>query len=322
MKLKLKSLGLIGIAVLLIIFSGKVFWTYLTGAPSTTAKKEVFIIKPNENTASIVSRLEKEGFIKNGVAFRILLKLSSTGGQIQAGYFTLTKNMLSRDVVKILTHGVADLWVTFIEGWRVEEIADLINKDFGIPKKEFLKLAREGYLFPDTYLIPKKATAQEIAQTLKNNFAKKFDETLIKSAKKQNLTQDEVVIIASIVEREARNDEERALIAGILLKRWRNDSPLEADATVQYALGYQTEEKSWWKKSLNQEDLKVDSSFNTRKNRGLPPAPIANPGLASIKAVIFSKESPYWYYSHDKQGKVYWAKTLEEHNENVAKYLR
>lgn len=141
-------------------------------------------------------------------------------------------------------------------------------------------------------------------------------------AKTIDLSLGQVIILASIVEREGRSAEDRPIIAGILLKRLKADWPLQTDATLQYALGYQAREKSWWKKSLTLEDKNVRSAYNTYLNPGLPPGPISNPGIESIKAVIYPKESEYWYYLHDPAGSVHYATTIEEHNANVAQYLR
>ena len=133
----------------------------------------------------------------------------------------------------------------------------------------------------------------------------------------------QVLILASLVEREARQSSTREKVAGIILKRYLADWPLQIDATVQYVLGYQPNEKSWWKKELSEEDLKIDSPFNTYINKGLPPDPICNPSLSSIKAVINADENtPYWYYLTDNQGVMHYAITLEEHQNNINKYLQ
>ena len=137
------------------------------------------------------------------------------------------------------------------------------------------------------------------------------------------MTEKEVLILASLVEKEARHDEDRQKVASIILKRLKNDIKLQIDATVQYALGYQSEEKTWWKKNLTQEDLDIDSPYNTYKNEGLPPGPIANPGLASIEAVINADaNTSYLYYISDKNGNMHYARTLEEHQANIDKYLQ
>lgn len=133
----------------------------------------------------------------------------------------------------------------------------------------------------------------------------------------------EVLILASLVEREAKFADDRRIVASIILKRAQNDWPLQLDATIQYALGYQRKEGTWWKKELTVDDLKVDSTYNTYERKGLPPAPICNPGLDSIKAALAADPStPNWYYVNDKNGRIHVAKTLEEHNENIKKYIQ
>jgi UPF0755 protein len=214
------------------------------------------------------------------------------------------------------------VWATTPEGWRVEEIANKLSKLFDIPEAEFLKHTKEGYMFPDTYLVPKDATPAAIAKIFLDTFDTKIGTTLRTDAIKTGLTLPEVITLASIVEREGRSDDDRPVIAGILLNRIKADWPLQVDATLQYALGYQPMEKSWWKKYLTDEDKKVKSPFNTYANLGLPPHPIANPGLSSIKAVIYPKETEYWYYIHDTKGTAHYAKTIEEHQGNISKYLQ
>ena len=180
----------------------------------------------------------------------------------------------------------------------------------------------QGYMFPDTYLIPRFATASAVANIFYRNFEKKFDRSLRNEAEKKGLDVRKVVILASIVEREAKYKKDKPIVAGILLRRLKKDWPLQADATVQYALGYQPKERSWWKESLTKEDLKIDSPYNTYKKVGLPPTPICNPGLLSIKAVIYPEKTDYWYYLSDKEGKMHYAETFEEHNQNIQEYLR
>ncbi len=143
-----------------------------------------------------------------------------------------------------------------------------------------------------------------------------------KDAQATGLSFNDVIILASVVEREGRTDEDRPVIAGILLKRLKADWPLQTDATIQYALGYQPFEKSWWKKFLSADDKKIKSPYNTYIHQGLPPGPIANPGLSSINAVISLKETSYWYYLHDPKGVAHFGVTLEDHEKNIATYLQ
>lgn len=209
--------------------------------------------------------------------------------------------------------------VTLLEGWRIEEMAAKLNKDLGTKNEDFIEVAQEGYMFPDTYFFHEDASASAVVQKLKLTFETRYNEDLQAKIKKIGLTPKEGIILASIVEREARSSEARKMVASILLKRLNIGMGLNADATIQYILGYQPEEKSWWKRHLTKEDLKVNSPYNTYLYRGLPPAPICNPSLSAIQAVVNADPgTPYLYYYHDSQGKSYYAKTLEEHNENVA----
>jgi len=284
---------------------------------------KIFVIQKGESLKSIIDNLYRQNLIRNRLAFYLLIKKLGFEKKIQAGDFRLSPSMDAKTIAKTLTKGTLDIWVTIIEGLRKEEIAQIINQNFFIPESEFLKYAKEGYLFPDTYLIPKEATAEAIVKILVNNFYRRFNDDLRQKAKDKSLTEEEVVTIASLVEKEAKYEEDRTKVASIILKRLKNDWPLQVDATIQYALGYQPQEKTWWKKNLTKEDLNIDSPYNTYKNKGLPPTPICNPGLASIKAVIFADaNTPYWYYLSDKTGRMHYAKTLEEHNENIKKYLQ
>lgn len=284
---------------------------------------KIFVVRKGETLNQIIQNLAKENLIRNRLVFYLLVKKLGLERKIQAGDFRLSPAMDAYTIAQNLTKGTLDVWLTIIEGLRKEEIAQLINQNFNIPESEFLKIAKEGYLFPDTYLIPKQATAGAIIDILTNNFYRRFNYNLRQQGLRKNLTEEKILIIASLVEKEAKFDEDRVKVASIILKRLENDWPLQIDATIQYALGYQPMEKTWWKTNLIKDDLEIDSPYNTYKNKGLPPTPICNPGLASIKAVINAdKNIPYWYYLSDKTGKMHYAKTLEEHNQNINKYLK
>ncbi|MDH7476646.1 MAG: endolytic transglycosylase MltG [Microgenomates group bacterium] len=315
------------ISLFLFLFSILVIFAFLVYKEGTlpvnkqdqTAK--IFVIKKGESLTSIVNNLSREGLIRNKIVFYLIVKKMGIEKKIQAGDFRLNPAMNAYQIAKILTHGTLDVWVTIIEGLRKEEIATIIAKNLDLPELEFVKLAPEGYLFPDTYLIPKTATIEAVIKILTNNFNKKY-QPLREKAKAKGFTDDEIVTLASLVEKEAKYEKDRLKVASIILKRLKNNWPLQIDATIQYALGYQSEEKSWWKKNLTKDDLKIDSPYNTYTHTGLPPGPICNPGLASIKAAVNADENtPYWYYLSDKKGGMHYAVTLEEHNKNIATYL-
>ena len=311
---------------LLILITTSFYLFYKEGSLPVNKNDQVskiFIIKQGEPLDTIVNNLANEGFIRNKIIFYLIVKQLGIERKIQAGDFRLSANMSAVEVAKNLTLGTLDVWVTLIEGTRKEEMAQIISKNFDIPEIEFIKKADEGYVFPDTYLVPKTASAETVLLIIKNNFKNKFSEELQTQAKNKKLTEKQVLILASMVEREARQQVSREKVAGIILKRYLADWPLQIDATVQYVLGYQPNEKSWWKKNLTEDDLKIDSAYNTYKNKGLPPEPISNPGLSSIKAVISADENtPYWYYLTDKNGVMRYAITLEEHEANINKYLQ
>jgi len=145
---------------------------------------------------------------------------------------------------------------------------------------------------------------------------------MLADAKKVGLSIQSVVILASLVEREGKTSVDRPVIAGILLNRLNQDWPLQVDATLQYILGYQAKDKTWWKKELTDTDKTIDSPYNTYKYAGLPPAPIANPGIEAIRAVIYPEKTDYMFYIHDKTAVAHYATTVEEHEKNVADYLR
>lgn len=319
-----KKLLFLAVILVLLFVGVKSYWNYLLSpVDSTQAETKRFIVYKGESVTSIADRLQKEGFIRSNTAFALLTKRSST--PVQAGDFQLSPAMNSREVLNELSVGVVDRWITLLEGWRIEEMGEEINSKFKTQNSKFLKVAQEGYMFPDTYLFNPESDISLLAQKMRDNFNKKYDQNLQAKVKALGLTPEEGVILASIVEREARSAEPKRMVASILLKRLKIGMGLNADATIQYALvskGAQNPPAGgWWKRHLSKEDLKIDSPYNTYLYAGLPPAPIANPGLVSLQAVANADPStPYLYYYHDSKGVSHYGRTLEEHNANIAKY--
>jgi len=301
------------------------FWYFQSISPvcKENCQNQIFVVDKGEGLGEVAQRLENEQLIHSSLAFQFLATKLGISRKIQAGDFRLNPKMSADEIAQELTHGSLDRWITIIEGLRREQIADKLA-DSGLEKfnqEEFLEETKnlEGKLFPDTYLFPKEAEAKKIVEILANNFQKKSPQP-----------SKETLILASIVEREARHSEDRPIVAGILLKRLEQGWPLQADATVQYAVATQqysnlamkqSSNFDWWPKSLIKEDLKIKSLYNTYLYQGLPPGPICNPGLASIEAVLNSQETDYWFYLSDNEGKMHYAKTAEEHQENIEKYL-
>jgi UPF0755 protein len=315
----MKKLLLLPLFIVLVAAAGG-FWFYKNSLPvSATEKFGYFVIAKGSSAGQIGNKLESAGLIKSALAFKIYLQATGQSGKLQTGEFRLTPSYSLFQTVGALFKGPVELWVTIPEGLRREEIAQkfvaTLGKDSSF-SAEFLQASKgeEGYLFPETYLFPREASASAIVKKMLNTFESKTNGLTNNSG----LSFDQAIVLASLIERETKTDTERPVVSGILLNRLNADWPLQVDASVQYIVGTSA---NWWP-ILTLEDLSVKSSYNTYKNGGLPPAPIANPGLSSIKAAFNPESSDYWYYIHDSEGKIHYAKTLAEHNANVAKYLR
>lgn len=310
------------IAVLTVFIAGIYLWWEDGLSPVNPQDKteKIFVIHKGTGLKEIASNLGKEGLIKNHIVFFLYTRKQKLEGKIQAGDFRLSPSMTAEKIAETLTHGTLDVWITIPEGQRAEEIADLLSAKIPSYKESWRSrlVANEGYLFPDTYLIPKDADIDLVLSTMEGNFDKKFAQ--IGFSNEGNLTRNEIVILASIIEREAKFPTDRLLVASVLLNRLKISMPLQADATIQYALGYQEDKRSWWKKSLTREDLKIDSPYNTYINTGFPPTPISNPGLEALKAATNPANTNYLYYLSDKSGRNHYVRTLEEHNQNIKKY--
>jgi len=306
-----------------------VYYNQLLTPVTTQISYKRFVITPGQPFTQIANNLAKEKLIKSALAFRLLAAQLGIINKIQAGDFSLPTNLSSQELARLLTHGALDIWITFPEGQRLEQQAQIIddklntsdNDQYRFNKNQYIAQAEEGFMFPDTYLIPKEASAGAIVQKLRNTFDNKVSKSLLLEGIKNNLTQNEVITLASIIERESRSNEERPIIAGILLNRLKEEMPLQVDATVQYAKGYDAANASWWPQVTVDNYKNVDSSYNTYLHVGLPPGPISNPGLESIRAAAEPANTPYLYYLHDTNGKVHYAKTGEEHQQNIQKYL-
>lgn len=284
-----------------------------------------FVIPKGQALSVIASRLAEENLIKNQWAFRFAVYKNNLANKIQAGSFELSASMSTWQIAEALTMGTDDIWITLPEGWRREEIAESLSKQGlnNFKVEEFLNLSKglEGQLFPDTYLVPREITSAQLLSLLKNTFLTKVTTGLSEKLTANKMSLNEILTLASLVQRESANDAEMSLVAQILFNRLDIDMPLQVDATLQYVKGFNKVEQSWWQSPLA-EDKKLDSLYNTYKYVGLPPGPICNPGLAAIKAVLTPSPTKALYYIHDNSGKIHTANTLDEHNANVNKYLR
>ena len=288
--------------------------------PANKADKTpvIFVVNKGEGVREIANHLKAQKLINDSIVFFLLTRFQGLDKQIQAGDFRINPSMSAQEIASALTHGTLDIWVTIPEGKRALEIAEILKEKIPSYKPSWDQelVANEGYLFPDTYLIPKDADINFIVTLLTNNFKNKYS-TLPAS---KTLSKEQVVIIASLVEREGKNDTDRPLIASVILNRFNIGMKLDIDATVQYALGFQATEQRWWKKNLTTDDLKLVSPYNTYKVAGLPPTPISNPGLASLEAVVSPANTDYLFYMTDAKGITHFAKDIKEHNANIQKY--
>ncbi len=316
------------ILVLLILgtLSAGVYFVYQLNRPVGEGEKKEIIVESGDSVWEIASKLHEEGLIRSTTTFVLYIRLRNLTAKLQAGRYDIPSSLSVAQITKLLQHGTFDVRLTFLEGWRREEYLEYTLERLPVDNESFTEgfmtetKELEGYLFPDTYLVSQDVTAKELVALLRENFERKYVE-MAEVIAEQKLTKKQAVILASMVERETRQPEEAVIIAGIFLKRLKIGMPLGVCATVQYALGYQEKEETWWKKTISNEDTKVDSPYNTYKHAGLPPGPISNPGLAALRAVANPQSSEYLYYLHDEDGNIHYAKTLEEHQQNKVKYL-
>jgi len=317
----MKKLVVVSVLILIFAVIGIFWWQNGNLAVDKNNNSPViFVIKNGDGIREIANNLKREGLIRDPVVFFLITKQGGLDKQIQAGDFRLNRSMSALEIAKALTHGTLDIWVTIPEGIRAEEISDVLEEkipNYNESWREALN-QNEGYLFPDTYLIPRDADIDLIISILKSNFETKYES--VKNLKATNLTDEETIILASMVEREAKYEQDRPLVSSVITNRLEIGMKLDIDATLQYALGFQEDEKRWWKKGLTTADKKVDSPYNTYVNAGLPPAPISNPGLSAIKAALVPSKTNYLYYITDVNGKNRYSTTIEGHNENIDNY--
>lgn len=319
----MKKSVLVTILLLFFIVAGIFWWANGNLSVNKTNKTPViFVVNKGEGVREIANNLKTQHLIRDPIVFFLITKLNGIDKQIQAGDFRINSSMSTLDIAKALTHGTLDIWVTIPEGKRADEISDMLSKSMPNYKNSWREVLNqnEGYLFPDTYLLPRDASIDQIVTILRNNFDNKYQS--VKDTKTTNLTDAQTIILASIVEREASYDADRPLASSVFVNRLEIGMSLGSDPTIQYALGYQPSVNTWWKKDLTVDDLAISSLYNTRLNAGLPPGPISNPGLSAINAALNPAKTDYLYFFADKNGHLHYATTLAGHNANIQKYGR
>jgi len=309
--------------LLLIFLSGGFIWWSRGQLPvdKKNTEEKIFVIQKGAPIREIGNTLKSEGLIRDPVVFFLSLKLQGKDRNIQAGSYRLSPSMSVPQILDNLEHGTLDIWITIPEGLRAEEIAAILKEKLGTYDDSWIPELKknEGYLFPETYLIPQTAGLSDVLGILEATFNQKITEVgLAPDSSELN----KILTIASLIEREALFEDDQHLISSVIYNRLEIGMPLQIDATVQYALGYSDSEKKWWRRNLTQSDLKTPSLYNTYEKTGLPPGPIANPGIRAIEAAQNPESSDYLFYLHDANGHAHFAKDLDGHNENIQKYLK
>ncbi len=309
----------------------------LTEPLNSNGTEQPFTIQIGESADSVSIHLQSAGLIRNAEAFRSYLIYSGLDTSIQAGEYQLSTTMSPLDIAHKLQDATPEE-VTFVilPGWRAEEVAgSLPTSGLRITSDEFLNAAQnppqgfdflagassvEGFLYPDSYIFSRKlSSANEMVAMMVRNFAAHLTPDLRSGFEKQGLTVYQAVTLASMVEREAVHEEEQPLIASVYLNRLKIGMKLDADPTVQYALGYNSIQQTWWTNPLSLQDLEVNSAYNTYLYAGLPPTPIANPSLGALRAVAFPAETNYYYFRAKCDGSGFheFSQTFDEHLQNA-----
>lgn len=276
-------------------------------------------IKDGSSLKEISSILKENKIIYSRSLLNSMVMILNGESHIYSGTYTFTKKEGDYYVAKRIINGdfrIQNIKITIPEGFNTYQIAERLEKNIpNFSKENFLELIKnkEGYLFPETYFFSINTKSADIAKKLEETFWQKMEENF--DIKKDSKEFQDTLILASIVEEEVRNLEDKKIVAGIFLNRLKIGMSLQADSTLAYVTGRDS-------LSLTQDDLKIENAYNSYKNKGLPPTPISNPGLESIEATLHPTETKYLYFLTDKEGKVYYAKTFEEHKLNKQKYLR
>jgi UPF0755 protein len=298
----------------------------------------VFHIDQGESVNAIVIHMENSGLIQDAGALRNYLIYSGLDKTIKAGDYPLSPASTAVEIGRAIQDPTPrQATLRILPGWRLEEVAAALPyTGLSIQPDEFIRAAREyegvravpgyqgttgleGFLYPDSYTFDRNASIQTVLDAIFQRFSQKIDTGIENGLKKQGLTLYEGLILASIVQKEAVVADEQPVIASVFLNRLNDGMKLDSDPTVQFALGYNADQKTWWKNPLSSGDLKVNSPYNTYMSSGLPPAPISNPSLSALEAVADPAQTDYYYFRArcDGSGRHSFAATYAEHINNA-----
>jgi UPF0755 protein len=300
-----------------------------------------YTIAIGENARTVSAKLVAQGFITDADIFRLFLRYNCLDSSLEAGDYQLRRDMNMREIAQSLQKAnFEEITITIPEGWRAEQIAEYLTQAEVMDGGLFLGVVRqgmgvehplladrpagssyEGYLFPDTYRLAVNTTPEELISRMLENMATKLPGDAVQLANAQEHSFYEIMIVASIVEREAVVSSERPTIANVYLNRLKQEMRLQADPTVQYAMGYQQATAQWWKTPVTLDEYSgVDSPYNTYLYDGLPPGPIANPGVSSIVATLRPADTNYIFFMGcGKEGEHIFSTDFETHEQNVAR---
>lgn len=315
------------IGLILAALAGGAFWygEQMKPVAPTDAKQQTIKVKSGMTTGAIADALLEKGLIRNRTAFLLAARQAGLDKSLQAGEYAFSRSMNVGQIIEIMAKGITVYSeFTIPEGFTVEQIAGLLEEKGLARKERFLALAKtyspfdktdrpdvkyraEGFLFPDTYRIGRGASEEMILQTMAQEFAEKFAPELQAKAQAIGLSTYEVIVLASLIEREVQLAKERPMVARVFLNRIKIEMPLQSCATIQYILGYAKEE-------LTIADTQLPSPYNTYLHQGMPPGPVANPGLSSIQAALNPAEGDWLYFVVDgKTGGHRFSRSLAEH---------
>ena len=333
----MRRILLIALVILAVAGAGASVWL-LVGAEKPykgyEGNEQFVEIPPGAGPALIGRRLTEGGVVRDRVSFRAALARSGQARRLQAGEYRFDQPMSAREVIDKLARGDVFLRpITFPEGLTIQQMAQIYERDGGGSRGDFVAAARnaalirdidpaapdlEGYLFPNTYSLPRRITAEQLVQQMVTAFRDVLRQEIVQRAAARGLTVRQLIALASLVEKETAKPEERPLVAAVYSNRLRIGMGMQCDPTVIYAL----ERAGKYTGNLTRENLQFDSPYNTYRYAGLPPGPIAAPGRASIEAAAAPADVPYLYFVSRNDGSHVFSETLDEHNRNVFEYQK
>jgi UPF0755 protein len=321
------------IVIALVVGVGGLYWS-LHRPQGSASRATTFRVVSGDTVTSVADRLERLGYIDNTLLFRLDAKLHDLSAKLKAGDYPLRPGMSIDDAVVALTvYHAKTISVTIPEGYRIEQMAATLSRK-GLDGASFMREALhptisspiltskpagaslQGFLFPNTYDVSPHFGGKAFARLMVDSLNRAFTPSMLQRARARGMSVYQVLTLASIVEREAKVESERPIIASVYLNRLKIGMPLQADPTVQYAVGTS---KDWWP-MLTTDQLRIQNPYNTYVNKGLPPGPIANPGLASIRAVLHPASTHFLFFVAKGHGRHAFARTYQQQCANQLKY--